>query len=294
MATNLSKTISGVLSAAVCLGLTVPARAFWTDDGRGGGAEQLGISESANGGEIPGAGVPVNPVEWVSIGGGKFIMGNDDPHIEFRNAKPAHEVDIKAFYMSRTLVTVEQYAECVGEGRCTEPAAGGDCNWRKVGRWNHPVNCVSRDQADQFARFKGGRLPSEAEWEYAARSGGRNQLYPWGNEAATCARAVMHGDNYGGCDTGGTMPVCSKPGGNTAQGLCDMAGNVWQMTRDKYQDSYAGAPADGGAFESADPGCTVLRGGSFGSDVPRYLRADYRSNDSLGGRIELTGFRLAR
>jgi iron(II)-dependent oxidoreductase len=237
------------------------------------------------GGNDPSAGKPSEPVEFVTLAGGKFTMGTDDGGIAFTNAKPIREVAVKTFAISKTLVTVEQYAECVIKGGCTEPATGRYCNWGVAGRQRHPINCVDWDQANQFAKFKGARLPSESEYEYAATSGGKNQKYPWGNEDATSDRAVMSGN--------GTMPVCSKPAGNTAQGLCDMSGNVWEWVQDKYQSSYAGAPADGSAFEGAGP-YRVLRGGSFSDADAWYLRADFRDRGDPGYRLDYIGFRLAK
>ncbi len=167
---------------------------------------------SVNNGAV---GASVHPVEWVSISGGKFMMGTDEGTSGFENAYPVREVNIKTFEMSKTPVTVEQYGECVAKGRCEELDMGGiHCKWGVSGQRLHPVTCVSWDQANQYAGFKGARLPSESEWEYAARSGGKDQKYPWGNEAATCDKAGGHG-----CGGGGTMSVCSTPAGNTAQGL---------------------------------------------------------------------------
>ena len=88
-----------------------------------------GINKDYVAGNDPSAGVPTKPVEWVSIPGGKFTMGTDSEAPGFEDAKPAHEVMIKNFDMARTLVTVEQYAECVHKGRCTEPGSGNHCNW---------------------------------------------------------------------------------------------------------------------------------------------------------------------
>jgi len=237
----------------------------------------------------PQAGKPGVPVEWVSITGGKFKMGTDD--IDYRDAKPIHEVAIKTFEMSKTPVTVEQYAECVNQGQCTEPRGNDYCNWGKTGRQLHPVNCVNWEQANQYAKFKGARLPSESEWEYAARSAGKDRKYPWGDEEATCERAVISqgGD---GCGKNSTWPVCSKPQGNTEQGLCDMAGNVWQWVQDRYQSSYANAPTEGSAFE-ASGSLRVLRGGSWNLDA-KFARSAYRLPDDPGARDALLGLRLAR
>ncbi len=242
-------------------------------------------------GNDPSAGKPGQAVEWVSIGGGKFMMGTDDGTDWFKGAKPIHEVNIKTFEMSKTLVTVEQYAECVIKGGCSGPSTGDHCNWGVAGRQRHPINCVEWEQANEYANFiKGARLPSESEYEYAATSEGRqidgkNQKYPWGNEDATSDKAVMSGN--------GTMPVCSKPAGNTAQGLCDMSGNVWEWMQDKYQPSYVGAPTDGSAFEGAGY-FRVVRGGSFGYGDAGRLRADLRNSVGPGIRYSLIGFRLAR
>jgi formylglycine-generating enzyme required for sulfatase activity len=232
---------------------------------------------------------PNTSIEWITIPGGKFAMGTDENIIGYEDSKPIHVVTVKTFEMSKTDVTVEQYAECVMKGRCTAPKAGGSCNWGVAGRQLHPVNCVNWDQSNQYAKFKGARLPSEAEWEYAATSGGRNQKYPWGNDEATCDNTVMYGNGGLGCGNESTMPVCSKPAGNTAQGLCDMAGNVWQWVQDIYHDSYKGV---GSAFEGMGFR-RVTRGGSFksSSDV---LRADFRFNSDPGVHYIDIGFRLVK
>ena len=234
------------------------------------------------------AALPFKPVEWVTINGGKFTMGNGD-----EDARPAHKVSIGTFEMSKTPVTVQQYEECYNHGVCTPPSANDEyCNWRKAGRQYHPVNCVTWEEASQYARFKGGRLPSEAEWEYAAKSGGKDQKYPWGNVIASCDRAVMTGSGRDDCGKHGTQPVCSRPAGNTAQGLCDMAGNVWQWVQDNYYGSYRGAPADGSAVE--DSGLIrAIRGGSFSMDAD-YLRTDRRNGVVPSFRLNFIGFRIAR
>jgi formylglycine-generating enzyme required for sulfatase activity len=244
-------------------------------------------------GQDPNAGKPGQSLEWVAINGGTFTMGTDDGADLFKDAKPIHEVAIKTFDISKTLVTVEQYAECVIKGGCTEPSTGAYCNWGVTGRQKHPINCVDWDQANAYAKFKGARLPSESEYEYAATSGGKNQKYPWGMDEPTCDNVAMYGNGGYGCGSNGTMPVCSKPAGNTTQGLCDMAGNVWEWVQDKYQSSYVGAPTDGRAFEGTGSD-RVMRGGSVSTEFAGGLRADYRISDAPGGRYGALGFRLAR
>ncbi|MEK7258043.1 MAG: SUMF1/EgtB/PvdO family nonheme iron enzyme, partial [Bacteroidota bacterium] len=115
---------------------------------------------------------PGDEIEWVTIPRGAFTVGEE---------RDRHKVTVSEFQIAKSEVTVEQYQACVNTGKCTEPDTGGACNWH-AGRAKHPVNCVDWDQANQYARFMVARLPSESEWEYAARSGGKNQKYPWGNE----------------------------------------------------------------------------------------------------------------
>lgn len=223
--------------------------------------------------------------EWVTIGGGHFAMGTEDgPNSD---ARPVHEVAIKAFEMGKTLVTVEQYAECVSRGLCTEPESGGYCNWGRPGRQNHPINCVSWEQANQYAKFRDARLPTESEYEYAAKNGGKDQKYPWGDLEPNCENVVK-----GNCGHKGTMPVCSKPAGNTAQGLCDMVGNVAEWVQDMYENSYEHAPVDGTSYEGSNS-FRVLRGGSFHDQLAVNLRVDNRFVDA-GDRNTFAGFRLAR
>ncbi len=226
-------------------------------------------------------------IKWVTIPGGSFAMGyGADDGWSF--AKPIHQVAVKPFQMAKTLVTVAQYKACVDAGACAAPATGGYCNWGVAGRDQHPVNCVDWNQAQAFSAWAGGRLPSESEWEYAARSAGKDWKYPWGDEAATCETAVISG-----CTSGGTEPVCSKPAGNTKQGLCDMAGNVWEWVQDWYHYSYNGAPTDGTAWESPAGSFRVFRGGSWGivADGARSARRDC----VVPGRRHLVlGFRPAR
>lgn len=225
-------------------------------------------------------------IQWINFPGGIFTMGADD--LGEYGAQPRHEVEIRPFEMAKTLVTVEQYKACVDAGACTTPAAVGRCNWGVSGHEKHPMNCVDWEQARKFSAWAGGRLPTEAEWEYAARSGGKEQKYPWGDEDPTCERAVSMG-----CGSG-TEPVCSKPVGNTEQGLCDMAGNVEEWVEDCHHDSYNGAPSDGSAWESPATSFRVVRGGSFGSNAARYLRADNRYCGVPGNRYDSFGFRPAR
>ena len=229
-------------------------------------------------------------IEWVRIPGGSFNMGSEDGDSD---EMPVHIVMVPTFEMGKTQVTVDQYRACVDAGACTAPSTSEWCNWGQSDRGKHPINCVDWNQAQAFATWAGGRLPSEAEWEYAARSGGGDCKYPWGDEDATCERAVMNDGSGYGCGRDSTWPVCSKLKGNTTHGLCDMAGNVWEWVQDWYHDSYNGAPTDGLAWESPTGSYRVNRGGSwyFGA---RSVRAAYRYYGVPRSRYGYLGFRLAR
>jgi len=229
-------------------------------------------------------------IEWVRIPGGSFNMGSEDGDSD---EMPVHIVMVPTFEMGKTQVTVDQYRACVEAGACTAPSTSEWCNWGQSDRGKHPINCVDWNQAQAFATWAGGRLPSEAEWEYAARSGGGDCKYPWGDEDATCERAVMNDGSGYGCGRDSTWPVCSKLKGNTTHGLCDMAGNVWEWVQDWYHDSYNGAPTDGLAWESPTGSDRVIRGGSW-HGFAWFVRAAIRFNYSPGNRYGYLGFRVAR
>ena len=221
---------------------------------------------------------------WIQIPGGTYMMGSNTGNAD---EQPVHQVTVPEFEMSKTEVTVSQYAACVDFGSCAAPNTEISCNWGVAGLEDHPVNCVDWQQAVDFCTWAGGRLPSEAEWEYAARGGGQDIIYPWGNDSPNCSLA-----NYTGCE-GGTWSSCSAPAGNTSQGLCDMGGNVWEWMKDWYHSNYTGAPADGSAWESPVGTDRVLRGSAWGRDAD-YLRASSRRWTDPSNRDILIGFRCAR
>ena len=225
-------------------------------------------------------------IEWVKLPGGHFAMGSD----QWSDSRPVHQVVVKPFQIAKTPVTNRQYRACVEAGACapldvkcaTAPFTGDD----------QPVVCVTWEQASAFSRWAGGRLPSEAEWEYAARSGGKKRKHPWGDEPATCERAVLSEGGYG-CGRKASWPVCSKPKGNTEQGLCDMAGNVYEWVEDAYHETYEKAPTDGGAWEDPEAKHRVVRGGSW-SRKADYLGTSLRAAADPGNANVTLGFRPAR
>lgn len=218
-------------------------------------------------------------VQWVSIPAGTYMMGSNSK--DGLNERPIHKVSLKAFQLAKNEVTNDQYRACMEAGVCTapiEPSPGGD---------DHPVVNIDWWRAKKFAEWAGGRLPTEAEWEYAARSGGMEQKYPWGNEDPTCDRTVMKG-----CGEG-AAPVCSKPAGNSTHGLCDMAGNVSEWTQDSNHPSYHGAPTDGSAREIPGTSFKIYRGGSWDGDAS-FVRVGIRLQMPSEYRNRFIGFRPAR
>jgi formylglycine-generating enzyme required for sulfatase activity len=230
-------------------------------------------------------------IAWVRIPGGSFMMGSNDGR---SNEKPVHSVRVRSFLMSKTEVTVGQYRRCVEAGRCTEPSTGYKCNWDESGREDHPINCVHWGQARTFAKWVGADvdLPTEAEWEYAAR-GGQGFKYAgsdYFDEVAWC----------GLNSRGSTHSVGTKKANGF--GLHDMSGNVWEWTLDESHISYSGAPSDGSAWGDiptcrtrCDTGSArrVYRGGGWAGGAGGLRVAD-RYYHSLGYRNYDLGFRLRR
>jgi formylglycine-generating enzyme required for sulfatase activity len=189
--------------------------------------------------------------EMCEVPSGQFWMGADptDCPLETKcqTEMPFHPVTVPSFRIDKYEVTVDGYAECVAEGACTPPKCncnpGFDCvvNSEVPGREDHPVNCVDWLQASTYCWWAGKRLPSEAEWEKAAR-GTDGRLFPWGNEPFDCTRAVL---NMTGCGTTGTAPVGSRPAGASPYGIHDLMGNVYEWTGDLFEVTYYHAPSDG-------------------------------------------------
>lgn len=224
-------------------------------------------------------------IEWITIPGGTFTMGSND----YDDEKPPHTVTVSAFEMSKSEVTVAQYRAChkANPKGCTKPDTGTSCNWDQKGRDNHPINCVDWKQAKAFAAWMGGRLPNEAEWEYAAK-GEKGRMYPWGDTPEpNCDVAVMSS-----CP-GETQPTCLNTSGNTSAGLCDMAGNVWEWVEDCYENTYTGAPDTGISRTKCSGTYRVIRGGGADSLGDRLRTADRGRMDAGDRRFNL-GFRVVR
>jgi len=228
---------------------------------------------------------PDTPV-YVRVPGGEFTMGSTGAEQYSRDdEKPQHPVAVDEFWVLRTEVTNAQYQECVAAktkddaNGCTPPS---NSYWDKAALARWPVTHVSWHQARQYAMWKGGRLPTEAEWEKACR-GPAARIYPWGDEPPTRELANF---NY---NEGTVTDVDNYVAGQSPYGLLDMAGNVWEWTSSQYQ-AYPYRPDDGREAQTGDDPRS-LRGGAFDDNVFN-VRCAFRLNlEPVNGDYGL-GFRV--
>jgi formylglycine-generating enzyme required for sulfatase activity len=163
------------------------------------------------------------------------------------------------------------------------------------------MNCVNRDGAEEFCKWIGGQLPTEAQWEYAARSEGKFCKYPWNadpenTDSLSCTYTVWweYVDQLEGCNKGHTWPVCSKKAGNTVQALCDMSGNVAEWVADDFHTTYEGAPSDGNTPWTNGESDGVARGGAWKTGNPPYMTTTARLYASPTAMYAHFGFRCAK
>lgn len=186
---------------------------------------------------------------------------------ECSDKKTTNHLNIASYWLMEHETTVGEYLSCVRAGACGRSDDWIGCNIGEMARTDRiervlridekqalrqPMNCVSWQQAQDFCRWLGGSLPTAAQWQLAAVGPKAEQKYPWGQESASCERAILREGDEGaggeGCRRQGTWPVCSKPSGNTPDGICDLLGNVWEWTSSSW---LSGHEVRGGSFYSA-------------------------------------------
>lgn len=269
-------------------------------------------------------GAPSDLGAMISIPAGEFQMGcNEEVEVQCSTGfdVPYHTVTLSAYKIDKYEVTVGEYQKCIKAGACNN---NGDyvhynnsvyCNlsFEDMGIESHPMNCVSWYGAKAYCEWVGKRLPTEAEWEKAAR-GADGRKFPWGNEpAASCDYVVMapYNEHTGEYDYGcgytfnsvryNTMPVGSKPLGKSLYGAYDMLGNVGEWTSDWFaSDYYASSPTNDPTGPESGTERTV-RGGSFNSrdQTPSDIRMlsvnfRYRGGTPIYSEDFTLGFRCAK
>jgi formylglycine-generating enzyme required for sulfatase activity len=233
-------------------------------------------------------------VTWVDVPAGGFLMGSaTSDAFAGSDEKPQHTVYLDAFSIMQIEVTNAMYAKCVEVGACEPPSSRASFNPINRSHYyenpefaNYPVVYVSWEDASNYCAWAGGRLPTEAEWEKAAR-GSDGRLYPWGDELPDAQRGNFDGN------VADTTPVGAYPTGVSPYGALDMAGNVREWTADWYDERYYWtSPAQNPPGPDAGQ-LRVLRGGAWNGQAWD-VRAAYRLETSSYNGDGLIGFRCVR
>ena len=201
---------------------------------------------------------------------------------------PGGRVDVSAFFIDRFEATARSYGDCINDGVCPDPDDDVDCNF-VAGRLDHPMNCLSWDMAKTYCEWRGMRLPTEAEWERAAR-GDELTLYPWGDNPPDCTLAAI--DECGNS----SMAVGSLRDGDSPFGIADMAGNVSEWVSDFYDAGYYAGSSGEADPQGPDSGSTrVIKGSAFTvpADFPaqRISKRNFATPESA---LRIYGVRCAR
>ena len=239
---------------------------------------------------------------WERVISNNLVFGSNegDPSLA-----PEHTVLVRTYQIMRTEVTVAMYQECIDAGACSELSPDSYCASKEYQSYiesnpgNYPMNCVSWQQAADFCEWFGARLPSEKEWEKAAR-GSTPVPYPWGEDETTCELAIIDDGTEGpGCGRGGPWPVCSRDYLNLGHRMCDMIGNVQEWVEDDIHPDYHGTPDNGVAWvDSPRTEGRMVRGGAYyhGPEITAQtrLKCDPSEDCDIASEMDGYGFRCAK
>ena len=263
---------------------------------------------------------PTCPSGMQSIPGGRYFMGSDD---DLPMEKPAHNVTLSPYCMDTFEVTTGAFRACSERGECKRAGITNDwdgisnderkaydplCNVRDpINKKDHPINCVDWDMAAIYCKSQGLRLPSEAEWEFAAR-GPDGRKYPWGDEAPNaqllnaCGKECLGWAKKNRVDLQSmfdaddgfatTAPVGSFPRGASRYGVQDVVGNVWEWVSDYYAEYSKDDQVDPQGPKSGDE--HVIRGGAWNGGYASWVRPTFRYKDASDKRSYGIGFRCAK
>jgi formylglycine-generating enzyme required for sulfatase activity/serine/threonine protein kinase len=287
--------------------------------GAAGSGVTLGASPRAQGLVSGAAVIAAWPGGLVAHPGGDVVMGSDD---DLPTERPSHNVSLSPYCIDVHEVTTADYKACSDHGECKRAGVTNEwanitnterkafdplCNVKDpVGRARHPINCVDWDMARGYCQARGTRLPTEAEWEYAARSSD-GRKYPWGDDAPTakhlnaCGKECLEWARKNHveqeamftADDGWatTAPVGSFPAGRSPFGALDMVGNVWEWVADYYGPYAATAQEDPkGPGAGRERG---IRGGAWNGAYAAWVRPTFRYKDVPEKRSYGIGFRCA-
>ncbi len=230
------------------------------------------------------------PEGMVLIPGGTFMMGASLEDAFMEDEAPPHRVTLSPYCIDRTEVTAEAYARCDAPG-CRAPTSEVDPHCARAARHpRHPRNCITWHHAVAYCAFRDARLPTEAEWEFAAR-GPSSFMYPWGSSPPNAARARYGRSESGDTSYPGTAPVGSHPDGRSPFGLDDMSGNVSEWVHDRPGPYSAEPQTDPQGRAQGE--LRVKRGGSFDVTLEQGLRASTRMGTWADSASYTTGFRCA-
>lgn len=237
------------------------------------------------------------PPGMVYVPAGWFWMGCRPTDTQCSDAEmPYHKVYLRAYYIDRNDVTVDEYKACMKSGGCTFPHWNYCWTWTHGKDWhktatgsdfikgNHPIVCVDWSQANAYCRWANKELPTEAQWEKAAR-GTDGRIYPWGNiwdASKACYKRSS------------TCAVGTYPQGASPYGALDMAGNVWDWCSDWYSGNYYGKSPDHDPRGPVKSVMRALRGGAWNSSYPSALRTSRRNDEMPGYWRNDYGFRCVR
>lgn len=229
---------------------------------------------------------PADGMVMVYIPAGEFLMGSTDEGYDAGgDEKPQHAVHLDGFWIDRTEVTNSMFLKFLQNTSYEYDRSLPD------GIDEYPVVNVSWNDAIAYCEWAGGSLPTEAQWEKAAR-GTDGRIYPWGDQKASCEYAVMD-EGRNGCGITGAWPVGSKPAGGSPYGLLDMAGNVSEWVLDWYQYTYYQNTSGNNPNGPVSGDERVLRGGSW-RNISDLIRSANRTKADPTVRVDFFGFRCAR